>query len=44
MGKVSEVINGMEEEWMDDDMLESCAACGNLEFPNCTSGCPMFDD
>lgn len=44
MGKVSEAINGMVDEWMDDDMPEGCAACGNPAFPDCTSSCPMFDD
>lgn len=44
MGKVSEAIYGMEDEWMDDNIPEGCAACGNPAFPNCMSGCPMFDD
>lgn len=44
MSKVSEAINGMEDELMSDDMPEGCAACGNPAFPNCTYSCPMFDD
>ena len=45
MSKVSEVIDGMEDELMgDDDVPEGCAACGNPAYPNCTSSCPMFDD
>lgn len=44
MGKVGEVINGMEAEFMDDDMSEGCAACGNPAFPNCMNSCSMFDD
>lgn len=44
MSKVGEAINGMEDEFMSDDIPEGCAACGNPTFPNCISGCPMFDD
>lgn len=44
MGKVSEAINGMEAEFMGDDMPEGCSACGNPAFPDCASSCPMFDD
>lgn len=42
--KVSEAINGMEDEFINDDKPGACAACGNPAFPNCTSGCPMFDN
>lgn len=44
MGKVSEAIYGMEDELMDDDIPEGCDACGNPAFPDCTIGCPIFDD
>lgn len=27
----------------DDGIPEGCAACGG-DWPNCTSGCPMYDD
>lgn len=26
-----------------DEIPECCAACGG-DYPNCTDGCPMFDD
>ena len=28
----------------EDDMEEGCSACGNPAYPDCKSGCPMFDD
>lgn len=27
----------------DDDIPEGCRACGG-DYPDCTEGCPMFDD
>ena len=45
--KVSEAMEaaGIEEfSDEDDEPDEGCAACGNTVYPNCKSGCPMFND
>ena len=44
MKKVDEAIGSIEGEFMDDDSLDGCVACGNPAFPNCTGSCPIFDD
>lgn len=28
----------------EDDMPEGCLACGNPDYPKCTSSCKLFDD
>ena len=28
----------------DEDDESGCAACGNPAYPECKSGCPLFDD
>ena len=45
MSKVSDAIDKMQTDWLDDDGLipEGCAACGG-DYPNCTSSCSLFDD
>ena len=43
--------SGTEHTWVelpDDDYEDSydegCAACGNPDYPECKSSCPLFDD
>ena len=39
-------IEIIDEDWeydAVDDVPEGCAACGG-DYPNCTVGCPLFDD
>lgn len=40
-GKHGYIINETIED--DDDIPEGCAACGG-DWPNCTDGCPLYDD
>ena len=45
MSKVAEAINGMENEWVnEDDIPECCVACGNPAYPDCQLSCNIFDD
>lgn len=44
MSKVSGAIYNMENELLAEDMPEGCSACGNPAYPDCKSGCNMFDD
>lgn len=33
----------MKNKLLAEDLLEGCSACGNPVYPNCKSGCNMFD-
>lgn len=46
---IDEIESKMVEIHEDEDVdynnkPEGCTACGNLAYPNCTRGCPMFDN
>ncbi len=45
MSKVSDAIDGMEDEFMSqDEVPECCTACGCPAFPDCMTSCSIFDD
>ena len=43
-GEVAAAIDGMENEWCNDEKPECCVACGNPAYPDCEISCPIFDD